>query len=82
MRHLEAYWEGESFDQETGCHHMAMAAWNCFTLLAYSVRGVGNDDRPGVEAPRPAGVHTIEVDGRAYDVISSIDVSNMQRKDG
>ena len=46
MRHSWAFWKGETTDPETGCAHMAMAAWNCLTLCAYSLRKVGTDDRP------------------------------------
>ena len=45
MRHSWAFWRGEDIDQETGCHHMAMAAWNCMTILTYSLRKAGADDR-------------------------------------
>lgn len=45
LRHLYAFWEGEKHDAETGHHHMAHAAWNAIALLAYSVRGIGVDDR-------------------------------------
>ena len=53
MRHIWAFWRGEQWDGETGCHHMAMAAWNCFALLAYSTRGVGTDDRPNNVSATP-----------------------------
>lgn len=46
MRHAWAFWRGEVIDAETGCHHMAMAAWNCFALFSYHKRTVGTDDRP------------------------------------
>jgi hypothetical protein len=46
MRHAWAFWRGETLDRETGCHHMAMAAWNCLALVSYSIRDVGTDDRP------------------------------------
>ena len=47
MRHAWAFWWGESIDPETGCHHMAMASWNCFALFCYDTRGAGVDDRGG-----------------------------------
>lgn len=46
MRHAWAFWRGETHDPETGCHHMAMAAWNCLALVAYDLRQAGADDRP------------------------------------
>lgn len=47
MRHCWAYFRGEENDPDDGLHHMAHAAWNCMTLLAYSMRGMESfDDRP------------------------------------
>lgn len=45
MRHTWKFWRGEDYDEETGCHHMAMAAWNAMALCSYSMRKVGVDDR-------------------------------------
>jgi hypothetical protein len=45
QRHLMAFWSGESIDPESGLHHLAHAAWHCMTLLSYSARGLGTDDR-------------------------------------
>ncbi len=36
MRHVEAYRAGETDDPDSGLPHMAHAAWQCFTLMAYS----------------------------------------------
>ncbi len=51
MRHTWKFWSGETHDPETGCHHMAMAAWNAIALCVYDLRKVGTDDRPvfGIE---------------------------------
>ncbi len=46
MRHLLAFLRGERFDQETGCHHLAHAAWNVLALMSYDVRGIGDHDLP------------------------------------
>lgn len=32
MRHIDSWWSGEKFDQETGIHHLAHAATNLFFL--------------------------------------------------
>lgn len=45
MRHLWAWWRGESKDPESGLSHLAHAACNVFFLLAYETRSVGDDDR-------------------------------------
>ena len=53
MRHLEAFREGKIWDDGidpvtgqpgTGCHHMAMVAWNALALVAYERRGIGTND--------------------------------------
>lgn len=58
MRHLWAFWCGQENDPDDGIHHLAHAAWNCLTLLAYQMRGMGEfDDRPNVpKAPTWADV--------------------------
>jgi hypothetical protein len=46
MRHMTAWWEGESKDPETGFSHLAHAGCCACFLLAYEIRGIGTDDRP------------------------------------
>lgn len=46
MRHAWKFWRGEAIDEETGCHHMAMVAWNALALCTYDLRKIGTDDRP------------------------------------
>lgn len=46
QRHLWAWWGGEKNDPDTGRSHLWHAACNCFFLIAYEARGVGQDDRP------------------------------------
>jgi hypothetical protein len=36
MRHAWAFWRGETYDQESGCHHMAHVAWHCMTLMWFT----------------------------------------------
>jgi hypothetical protein len=45
MRHLLAFWSGESYDPESGLHHLAHAGWHCMTLMSYDERDIGTDDR-------------------------------------
>lgn len=54
-RHLTAWFEGEDTDPESGLPHLAHAACGTLFLLAYQLRGVGQDDRPGerLEAEEP-----------------------------
>lgn len=46
LRHLFAWWRGESLDPETGLSHMAHAACCVLFLLSYEMRSTGTDDRP------------------------------------
>jgi hypothetical protein len=45
MRHAWAWWRGEKLDPENGQHHLASVAWCALALLAYDLRGIGEDDR-------------------------------------
>lgn len=43
-RHILKFVCGQKYDEETGCHHLAMAAWNCLALMTYDLRGIGEDN--------------------------------------
>jgi hypothetical protein len=45
MSHSWKWWRGETYDEETGSHHMIAAAWNCIALFIYDDRVIGTDDR-------------------------------------
>jgi len=47
FRHVFKFICGERYDAETGCHHLAMAAWNCLALMSYDIREVGENDLVG-----------------------------------
>lgn len=47
MRHVTAWWMGESTDQETGLSHLAHAGCCILFLLAFELRHAGTDDRGG-----------------------------------
>lgn len=48
IRHSTAWFhDGEDIDEETQSHHLAGALFHAATLLAFAMRGVGIDDRPG-----------------------------------
>lgn len=49
MRHLWAFWRGETIDSESGLPHVAHAAWGCFALLQYLSTCPEFDDRPNKE---------------------------------
>jgi hypothetical protein len=45
FRHIFQWMTGQDMDEETGCHHLAMAAWNCLAIVQWQSEGVGEDDR-------------------------------------
>jgi hypothetical protein len=45
LRHIFKWMRGEKYDQESGLHHLAHAAWNAIALFCYQVKGLGVDDR-------------------------------------
>lgn len=47
LRHLFRFVCGERYDKETGCHHLAMCAWNALALMSYDIRGIGDNDMIG-----------------------------------
>jgi hypothetical protein len=53
MRHLWAWWGGESRDPESGLSHLAHALCCVAFLIAYEARGAGQDDRVYHGPPRP-----------------------------
>ena len=54
LRHVFKFCMGERYDGTelnielgtTGCHHLAMAAWNLLALMSYDLRGIGDNDIP------------------------------------
>jgi hypothetical protein len=55
-RHINKFLVGEQYDGTefnlekgtTGCHHLAMVAWNALALMSYDLRRIGNDDLPNL----------------------------------
>jgi hypothetical protein len=53
-RHIAKFQAGQRYDGPkfdrvagtTGCHEMAMVAWNALALMVYDLRGIGNNDMP------------------------------------
>jgi hypothetical protein len=49
-RHIDKFLTGEQYDigtpeePGTGCHHLAMVAWNALALMSYDIRGIGTND--------------------------------------
>lgn len=45
LRHVAKFALGQDRDPETGCLHLAHAAWHCLTMITFFFRGLGTDDR-------------------------------------
>jgi hypothetical protein len=43
-RHLAAWAGGESYDTETGTHHLVAVIWHATALFVFELRGLGTDD--------------------------------------
>lgn len=41
LRHLLEYEKGNTFDDETKCHHLAAVAWNAIAMLYYDKHNKG-----------------------------------------
>jgi hypothetical protein len=57
-RHIAAWVNGESDDDESGHSHLMHAAWHCFALYMFELHGLGTDDRwtpPADESVRSWG---------------------------
>lgn len=49
LRHVMAWSDGEDLDEDSSLNHLALAAANCFMLMALQMRELGVDDRPSVK---------------------------------
>ena len=45
LRHVFKWVRGETYDEESGLHHLYHAAWNFLALAYYQERNLGTDDR-------------------------------------
>ena len=45
QRHLQAFWNGEDLDPESGLPHLSHAAWHCLTLQFFHQHYPELDDR-------------------------------------
>lgn len=56
-RHLNKFLAGERYDGlefnkelgTTGCHHLAMVAWNALALMSYDLRKIGENNLPNLQ---------------------------------
>ncbi len=74
LRHVSRFAIGEDRDPETGCLHLAHAAWHCLTLITFILRKRGTDDRakaaPVVE---DENLDEDEIDWEAHDFLATPD---------
>lgn len=79
LRHVSRFMIGEDRDQETGCLHLAHAAWHCLTLLTFYMRKLGTDDRAPAIKPAP----TYQEDGgessKFFEILSGCRVTHGER---
>lgn len=59
LRHIFKWLAGETADAESGLHHLAHAAWNCLTVVEYSIIGGGEDDRPTIRNVKSTAIRFI-----------------------
>ena len=45
LRHAWKWIRGETYDDESGLHHLAHCAWQCMCLMEYERNGIGVDNR-------------------------------------
>jgi|ERR1039457_6862124 hypothetical protein len=45
MRHANLFWGGESYDSETGAHHLASVVFHAMALMEFEEQEKGTDDR-------------------------------------
>lgn len=46
QRHANQFWGGESFDSESGTHHLAAVVFHALALMEYEQTNKPKDDRP------------------------------------
>lgn len=45
MRHATQFWNGESYDEETGCHHLSSVIFHALALMEFEKTHPELDDR-------------------------------------
>lgn len=50
QRHAWSFWNGETYDPETGSHHMAAVVFHAFALMEFTQTHPELDDRPSTVA--------------------------------
>lgn len=66
-RHLDRFWAGEDLDPEWDTPHLAHAAVCIQMLLAYQLRGSGQDDRARLPTELETVLKDVGADGRSHE---------------
>jgi hypothetical protein len=66
QRHVNAFWGGITYDDETGLHHLAHAMFHCMAMIEWSRTHPELDDRPVIFDPPTDWSEEIT---KAYDLI-------------
>ena len=77
-RHIAKFEAGERYDGlkfdieagTTGCHHLAMIAWNALALMSYDLRSIGTNDLPdddGLALLKRVNAETSDKGNSIYD---------------
>lgn len=54
MRHFTSFMEGESYDEETECHHLSSVVWHALALMYFEKHYPELDDRAVTIMPQKA----------------------------
>ena len=85
QRHSNAFWDGESIDEETERHHLASVIFHAMALMEFELKGLGTDDRapvnvaverPGETVPEWTPLGTYEEELYPDSPISWLDRDN------
>lgn len=66
MRHLMAFWEGETIDPDSGVSHITKAIAGLIVLRDAQMNGLAKDDRP----PRPASGWMADIQSKVDNVLT------------
>jgi hypothetical protein len=67
-RHRIKWGAGEVYDEDTGCHHLFMVAWNALVLAFYQLMNIGENDL-GVSFDHD--FNSLEGEIEAFDLVNN-----------
>lgn len=78
QRHLHQWLMGESYDQETGSHHLIAVAWHAFCLFTFELRQIGQDDVRVASRSGRGLLDRSQAVGQASKVPSDLSIGNQR----